>query len=589
MEGGKAERIINSMNNSLFVVLSACLPVTGEPNSAPQRIPGIEEGVFHEAQAGKDAKLVLNATNGFFDKGKIKAVGQQAGSEHDKDFIKVSFQELEFMPGKKDSAARWYVLSNKDGEVKVTFDFGKGFQNLAKGDEWWVSVRGAESEFSRQFDGRVGQQEILLPIKKGEQIIAISREGEPGKTAGIKSLTLSGDHVKNLRLLRARWRPAAIHTRYFATGCPEPVMWVFESRSARDVSSYSPMTTGFGYFGASFGANRRASGGVNFSMWAVSQKAGKDDLPPLAHMPHLLATGNPEAEFSGFGHEGAGVKIRNWTPYAHQPKSVIQALRVEKNGIYHTYHGYLFDERSQKWVLYATGNKVPRRNAPARVRATSFCEIPGPPQVERTGDRERVLERRGWLFNEEGKMFPVDEMTTKARYQNHGVSLSHDHWFQMKTGGVNFREVPSKVSSDFKHPMPPYLKPEALKQLYQLPVDIGASGVAGVSEDSAAITYQLEKAGTKATGVIWYGEVDAITFVPRKLHGTERGRTSEDLFSKDRVWSFESPAKDMKNGENRFQLSKLKPGTKYFYRLFVKNEEGKCWASKSGSFTTKQR
>lgn len=575
------------MKNSLLILMLAGLPLPGEPNSAPCRISGTGEGVFHEAQAGKDGKLVLNSTNGFFDKGKIKTVGPQAGNGHDKDFIKVSFQELEFLPGKEDATARWYVLSEQEGRVKVTFDLGKGFQKLVKGEEWWISVRGAKSEFSRQFDGRVGDQEILVPVKKGKQIIAISREGEPGKVAGIKSITLSGDHVKNVKLLRARWRPAAIHTRYLATGCPEPVMWVFESRNASEVSSYSPMTTGFGYFGASFGANRRASGGVNFSMWAVSQRAGKDDLPPLAHMPHLLATGNPEAEFSGFGHEGAGVKIRNWTPYAHQPGSVIQALRVEKNGIYHTYHGYLFDERSQKWILYATGNKVPRKNAPARVRATSFCEVPGPPQVERTGDRERVLERRGWLFDEEGRMFQVDQMTTKARYQNHGISMSHDHWFQMKTGGVDFREVPPQVKSDFKHPLPSYLKPEALRQLYELPAKIGNSRVSGIAEDSATVIYQMEKAGKAAKGVLWYGEVDAITFVPRKLHGTERGRTSEDLFSKDRVWSFQSPTKDLKDGANRFQLGQLNPGTRYFYRLFVKNEEGKAWASESGSFTTK--
>ena len=571
---------------SSFLVLFLCgLRLVGA-DLAPLRIEGGEEGVFHQSQGAKDGVLVLTAGNGFFDKGKVRATGQKAGQEHEKELIRASFDELQFLPGKKDAMSRWYVWSEKEGQVKVTIHLGKGFESLAEGEKWSVSVWGNEREFSREFDEGVEQQEILLPIYAGKQVIVLRREGGPKRVAGIKGMTLSGAHVKNLGLLRARWRPAAIHTRYSATDCPEPTMWIFESRSACDVSSYSPMTTGFGYFGASFGADRKAAGGVNFSMWAISQKAGKDDLPPLADMPHLLATGNPEAEFGGFGHEGAGVKIRNWTPYSHHPRSVIQALRVEKNGIYHTYFGYLFDERAKRWVLYAMGNKVPKRNARDIVRATSFCEVPGPPQIERTGDLERILERRGWLFDREGKRYPVDQMTTKARYQNHGISVSDDHWFQMKTGGLDFREVPEKVTSDFQHPLPEYLKPEIVKQLYELPADIGKSELSEVTGDSATITYPLERAGTKATGVIWYGEVDAITFVPRKLHGTERGRTSEDLFSKDRVWALQTQATPMKDGENAFALGGLKAGTKYFYRLFVQNEQGKCWASESGSFTT---
>jgi hypothetical protein len=580
--------MIHLMRSILLGWFSVCLPLVGEKLSdhipLSSQIGGEEEGVFHQAQGANDGVLVLNATNGFFDKGKIRAVGQKTGQEHDKNLIKASFDDLQFLPGKNDATARWYLWAEKAGEVKVSIRWGEGFKSLVDGDTWILS--GKDGKVSHEFDGRGQPLEITLPVRVGKQTIEFRRDGGHKTTTSVKSLTLSGDHVEHLKLLRARWRPAAIHTRYGATGCEEPVMWVFESRSACEVSSYSPMTTGFGYFGATFGAGRRAAGEVNFSMWAVSQKAGKDNLPPLADMPHLLATGNPEAEFSGFGHEGAGVKIRNWTPYAHQPGSVIQALRVENNGIYHTYYGYLFDEREKRWVLYAMGNKIPKKNAPAKVRATSFCEVPGPPQVERTGDLERVIERRGWLFDGEGKMFPVDQMATKAHYQNHEISMSDDHWFQMKTGGLDFREVPGKVASDFKHPLPEYLKPEAFKQLYELPTNIGKSEVGQVTGNSATITYPVKKAGTRATGVLWFGAVDGITFVPRKLHGTERGRMSEDLFSKDRVWSFQTPEKEMKNGKNLFSLGGLKPGTKYFYRLFVKNERGKCWASESDSFTT---
>lgn len=573
------------MKFAVSMMLVVSLPLFGGP---PQRVAGAEDGVFHLVQRGEGGKLVLNATNGFFEKGKVRATGQRAGDDDWKEFIKVSFSELEFVPGTGEASARWYLWSGTEGEVRMTIEPGNGFGKMGEGERWWVSVRGKEWEFSREFDGKVGEKEIVLPVVKGRQTLVIERGGKPERVAGIKSLTLSGDQVKDIALMRARWRPAAVHTRYWSEKCPEPVMWIFESRSSSKGASYSPMTTNFGYFGAGFGDDQRAAGGVNFSMWALPQRGAKEKLPQLEQMPHLLATGNPGAQFSGFGHEGSGVKVRNWVPYAHRPGSVIQALRVEKNGIYHTYYGYLFDEGRKQWILYAMGNKVPRKNTKATVRASSFCEIPGPPQVERTGDIERVLDRRGWFVDAAGEIFQVDRMTTKAHFQNHGIAISKDHWFQMMTGGLDFREVPAEVKSDHLHEIPVYLRPEILKGLYRLPAKIGGSQLIAADSESATISYQLEVPGTAARGVVWYGEADALTFAPRKLHGTERGRASEELFSKDRVWASSTTAQELSKGNNRFQLGNLEPGTKYYYRLLVENEEGKCWALQSGSFKTLQ-
>ncbi len=101
------------------------------------------------------------------------------------------------------------------------------------------------------------------------------------------------------------------------------------TRSLSDFGSYSPITTPFGYYGTAFGADRRSNGGFNFSMWASSAK-GK--IPPLEKMPHLLVAGSPEAEFSGFGHEGSGVKLRGWLPMPDKPEICVQALRVENDG-----------------------------------------------------------------------------------------------------------------------------------------------------------------------------------------------------------------------------------------------------------------
>jgi hypothetical protein len=551
-----------------LVAIPACV--------ALEKIAGEKKGVFHQAERPQNGMLVLTANNGFFDKSKVRAIGKGMVEGAEKALITSSFQALEFISGKDAATARWYLFAEAKTEARITIEFAQGKSE----GSWSLEVGKNRREFL------VGKKDKLktFPVSfgKGKQQVSLMRSGDG--MGIVKSVRLKGAEISKLSLLRARWRPAAIHTRYWSEGCPEPVMWIFESRNSSSGSSYSPMTTNFGYFGASFGANRRAEGGVNFSMWALSQKEAKGKLPALEQMPHLLATGNPDAEFSGFGHEGSGVKIRNWTPYAHQPESVIQALRVERNGIYHTYYGYLFDEAENKWVLYAVGNKVPRRNAKAILRASSFCEVPGPPHVERTGDVERVLDRRGWFVDATGQIFPVDRMTTKARFQNHGIAISEDHWFRMTTGGVDFREVPAKVKSDHQHKGLIFLKPDVLEGLYQLPAEIGKSDVIEIGSGSATISYQLKAPGSKAKGVVWYGEVDAITFAPRLFHGTERGRASEKLFGKGRVWDASSDTQDLVMGDNRFRLENLKPGTKYFYRILVENQEGKCWAAQSGSF-----
>ncbi|MFT7173049.1 MAG: hypothetical protein ACI9NQ_001269 [Paracoccaceae bacterium] len=567
--------LLSRMKSALWLV-SLLLPLTANDlptqDKAPELFRASDKGLFHKAQRSKDGILVLNANNGFFDKGKVKAIGKKAGKPHEKDLISASFDELQFLPKKEDAKARWYLWSAEAGEIKIETDFGNHSPS--------------PGEWSFQIDDHSAPLGEPISIQAGKQKVTLLRNGTPKEAANIKSLTLSGEPIKTAAVLRARWRPAAIHSKFAAKGCPKPMMWIFESHSVADGSSYSPMTTSFGYFGATFGADRKAAGGVNFSMWALSHKGGKDTLPPLSQMPHLWAVGNPEAEFGGFGHEGSGVKIRNWTPYEHQPTSVIQALRVEKNGPYHTYYGYLFDEQTNQWILYTAGNKVLKPKASSHLRATAFCEVPGPPQVERTGDQQRVLERRGWFFDASGKIFPVDKMSTKAHLQNHDIALSDDHWFQVKTGGLEFRNVPAKVETDFIHPLPEFLQPEKLKQLYELPATIGESQVV-VEKTSAKVSYDISKSGTKATGVLWFGEIDAITFVPREMHSTERGRDSEKLFSKDRVWSHQATVKNIRKGENIIELDGLKPGTKYFHRLLVKNEEGKIWAKESGSFSTK--
>ncbi|MDB4406516.1 hypothetical protein N9206_02375, partial [bacterium] len=222
--------------------------------------------------------LVLTANNGFFDKGKVRAIGKGMVEGEEKALISASFQALEFISGKDAATARWYLFAEAKTEGTVTIEFAQG-----KGEGSWSLEVG---ENRREF--LVGKKEKLrtfpISFRKGKQQISLMKSGNG--MGIVKSVRLKGAEMTKLSLLRVRWRPAAIHTRYWSEGCPEPVMWIFESRTTSSGSSYSPMTTNFGYFGASFGANQRAAGGVNFSMWALSQKGAKGKLPALEQMPH---------------------------------------------------------------------------------------------------------------------------------------------------------------------------------------------------------------------------------------------------------------------------------------------------------------
>jgi hypothetical protein len=312
-------------------------------------------------------------------------------------------------------------------------------------------------------------------------------------------------------------------------------------------------------------------------------------------MPHLLATGNPKADFGGFGHEGSGVKIRNWEPYRHHPRSVIQALRVETSDGMDTYSGYLFDERINRWVLYAIGRRPQKRrdgglDTPTVLRPASFCEVPGPPSVQRSGDQVRIMRRRGWFYGQDRQWHVVDRqtMSKKGVQPINRLIGAKDGWLVMGTGGMEMLAGPREVRLK-KQPteLPVYLQPEIATQMFERPVEFGSSSASSLTKRSAIVEYELSKAGTNPKAILYYGVRDCLTFVKRKLHGTEKKGVSSEMLSSDRTWSSSTEAAPVHAGKNQFALDGLKADTAYFYRLFVANDEGKSWDFKSGSFHTK--
>lgn len=574
--------------------LLICLPPTVDAQS-PRLIPTKESkhgaNVSYLGQLAPENTIVLDANNGFFDAG-FRAEGQHVVTGPEKELISSHFTHLTVPTAKSNAAARWYLWVKQPGEILVTLTMHVPASEV--GSKWRLSFGSREQHFTTATSDREPPRPLLFEFSidaAGKHTLELSRiSNQPTPKTQIQNLTLTGSAISDSSILRARWRPAAIHTQYASSSCPETTMWVFESQSLSKVSSYSPMTTRFGYFGATFNADGLAAGGVNFSMWAASRNS--QSAPPLLSMPHLLATGHPQAEFGGFGHEGSGVKIRNWEPFAHHPKSVIQALRVESKNGTETYSGYLFDERTNRWVLYAVGRR-PQKSQPAAhtvLRPASFCEVPGPPATERSGDRLRNMRRRGWFYGEDKQWHAVDRQTSSNR-KNDGPTnkfiAAEDDWFVMGTGGMEMLQATHEVRiHTATNELPAYLQPEVAAQLFQLPAEIGDSSDMA-AQTSAKIAYDIPIAGANAVATLYYGPRDCLTFVKRELHGTEKHGVSGQILSTDRTWESSTAPASASNGLNEFQLTGLKSNSDYHYRLLVTNDAGKCWAFQSGTFRTK--
>jgi hypothetical protein len=576
---------------SLLLLMLGAQVLRAQPRLFSATAAGGGDAISYFAEDAIEGQIILDANNGFFDKGMFRGAGQYAVPDADQEYISAHFDHLRSVSSQAGGSARWYVWIPAAGQVVLRVHLQVPASEA--GVRWRVGF-GEQSRVvtTQESDSKEAQDwSLSFQVKStGKQTVSMTKlDSRSTPASEIHRIKVSGSSIKGAKLIRARWRPSAVHTRFTSSSCPDPVMWVFESQNVSEFSSYSPITTPFGYFGASFDADGKAAGGVNFSMWAASKSASK--APPLVEMPRLIATGNPNAEFSGFGHEGSGVKIRNWEPYSHHPKSVIQALRLETQGGIDTYYGYLFDERIDRWVLYAAARRPSGRSSQrGGLRVGAFCEIPGPPRNQRTGDQVRTIRRRGWFYDKDGVWHVVDTQTLgdKPEHTNKFIGQSKQGWLTSGTGGVEMVTAKTTVVIDAaKVKLPGYLQPAKADQLFGLPVIFGSTQATDVAATSATVQYDMIDAGANAKGTVYYGPTDCLTFIKRKLHGTERKGVSGLMLSDERTWAHQTEEQGVTDGVNRFSVTDLKPGSEYFYRILITSESGKSWDFRSGSFRTR--
>lgn len=354
--------------------------------------------------------------------------------------------------------------------------------------------------------------------KPGMVDLILSPEG----AASIESVELSGPGMANAKLLRARWRPAAIHSGFSSSslGAAKSRLWIMEVRPIfGEKDFYAPITTPFGYFGSTFNADH-TSGGINFSMWSFQRGEAE---PPVPQLSHLLAVGSPQAAFGGFDHEGTGVKLRDWNPYEGlQVATTVLALRIEPGKPYDTYTGWFLDQKTHEWRLYASGRKWSEKRSVESLLPGCFVEVPGPPHIERTGHIMRAADFRGWCRDDKGKWHQLDVMSgSKAdanREQTNCLwSLSNDGWFRMAMGGLMHYRYPKgvEVSAPAMNSLPDYMSPAALKALETPPTSIV---IKRLVRQGTRVHVELEiktTAKDRSKATVFFGPEDMLTFADR--------------------------------------------------------------------------
>jgi len=474
---------------------------------------------------------------------------------------------------KKEQTLRWHIYFQKTGKVELNIELAP----LSSGTVIKASLNDQSVNFTTK-KGIKNYRFSLLVQKAGKRTLSLSIDKLSGRQVGkLYGLDVFGAAVEGAKLLRARWRPGAVHAKFTSSTTSDSILWVMTSKSSIGTSSYSPITTPFGYYGTSFDEEKRTKTVMNFSMWSKLNV-------PQEQMTHLIAVGSKQADFGGFGHEGTGVKLRgDWQPLANRPQVLTQALRVEYSEKYATYYGYFLNENGD-WKFFCSGRKwLKSRKDKKALWPGAFVEVPGPPNRQRSGDLYRDVLRQGWVMDSKKQWHFIDQMSQgKAENRNKSWAVNGT-WFSMKMGGMEHHTYPQSniLKSSKPEVVPDYLKPEKVRALFKTPVTFGKISAARLEASKANISFDLKDPGPNAQAIIYYGTKDCLTYAPRKLHGTEK---KSSVLKDSGIWENSFSPKSIKTGQNSIELKGLKVDQKYWFRILIINDNGRQWSDESIQF-----
>ena len=316
-----------------------------------------DRDVFLRGQHARAGRLVLTPDTCFFH-GDLHLAGettpQYPGAELNGG---KSWTRIEGLNGPRQRAV-WPVWLPQPATLNVAVEIE--VPPAAAGNTFTLSAGDARQAIQlHASNGSTPQPETvsLAVAKPGlyELSAALAGAGRAGENVVLRRLTVTGPGVDTAVLIRSRWRAAAVHAHFSSSALApgDSRLWVMEVRPLPcEDSMYAPLTTPFGYFGATYEPDG-TSGGINFSMWSYGR--GETE-PPVERLAHLLALGDPRQHFGRFDGEGHGVKSRDWSPLDGCPlTSAVFALRLDPGTPYDTYTGYVLDPHTRDWKFFAAG------------------------------------------------------------------------------------------------------------------------------------------------------------------------------------------------------------------------------------------
>ena len=520
-------------------------------------------------QKTRDSVLYLTPNESFFPMRGLVAAGQSQVPDLENLNSGKSFAWIEKWDA--GDVAEWVWFAPQAGEGTITL---------------WMSAKSDGGTFSMSMDNKT----VSFAVKSSENPSSVFscpfKVTNPGlhrlrivcekAAAGTQFhwMTLSGPCIEGSAVVRKRWRPSAAHTKFSSSQARKPIrLWVMEMDAVPgDLGFYAPITTPFGYYGPTWQADGTVNAGFNFSLWSYGR--GKEE-PPIEQLSHLLAIGHRDATFGGFGHEGTGVKIRDWDPLlGHQGQRQVLALRVVPSETYDTYYSYYYVADENEWRLFGVGNKYNNGKPLKSLWVGSFVEVPGPPHVQRTGLYPREMRYRGWVVQEDGQLLQLDHMSGGDVDKQTGLTYTHrgvtdDGWFFLRTGGLSFHKPLSASGVDLSKDnhlkdLPAYLAPEHKESLLSVPSEVTVQSVE-VTPEGLKIDYRIDHLGKAPELEVYWGTQDGLTFVDR--------------------WEHSERIPNVKEGKNEFTLKSATSLNNARLRLFLKNDDGQFWSANSTRVT----
>ena len=532
-------------------------------------------------------KLVLDANRVFFSPCGILKNHVKSGATGD-EYNGNKFFDYTFNWKNENDTLVWPIDIKFKGNLLVTPVLG--VPENQEGAIVEIIVDNQKKEITLQSTGNYekfeGQKTVSFDIKSpGRYTVKmriLSKKNEVSDIAYVKAIELGGNSVLEASPVFLRWRPAAVHCSWNNSQNPKNIeMAIHEVTVKSDfIDSYSPITAPFGYFGSTWEANNEKFGGINFSLWSFSAGATP---PPTEKFSHLIAVGGEDCFIDGFNHEGTGVKRRGPNPYDTMVGERTQVLAMKKipGNPYDIYYSYYWDTNKKNWILFGCGKKYNDKDL-KYLSTGAFVEQPGGPDTQRSGHIKREIHFRGWYIDKDKKLYSINKMTPTG-----GVSdQSFKNWkvtdngkFSLQMGGLEplLKEMPKEMLIVAENgDLPEYLSPSHLASFDKLPVDIKVLEVTEIEENSAVLNFKVDDFGTNPEVRVYWGENDGLTFVEGNVGngGVVKWQYNQRI----------SPA------STRFshKLDGLKPNTKYYYRIQIKNKEGETWAWDTETFTTKE-